>query len=423
MNTQKQLPLWGALTGYAIGWLWVCCFFLGFSDVNGVLPWFAPIFTAAFFLWAGFLLKDHGACSREHYFWFGCAALLSAAIGMNRCRAVDAWAWIALHGCAGYWVICRGGLLTEGKSGPLLPLDLLDAFLLSPFGGFFLRVSTVFSALRDFLRTLRGDREHTDASLKSLGISAVVILAAVPIFLVSGDLLGQADQSFAEIFRSFLDFFAFRWQLPAFLPGFALRFAFGIPVGAYLFGLVGSTYRAEHPRFDSTEFLRTMEGLRFAPAWAFSFVLIAFNCLYLLFFGVQASHLCSAFFGIIPGKLTAAQYAREGFFQLCKVMVINFGILGAAAKCSLPMRKIPKLKIPAVILMTQSIFLAVTAAGKLALYISRFGFTPLRLLSGWAILNLTAGCILALCSLKKNCDAIRKWIFFAAATFTILAFY
>ena len=75
------------------------------------------------------------------------------------------------------------------------------------------------------------------------------------------------------------------------------------------------------------------------------------------------------------------------------------------------------------VLMVQSIFLAVTAGAKLWLYISRFGFTPLRLLSAWGVIVLTAGCVLMLRTLATEKKSFRLWLYFAAVSFTALCFY
>ena len=73
--------------------------------------------------------------------------------------------------------------------------------------------------------------------------------------------------------------------------------------------------------------------------------------------------------------------------------------------------------------MAESLLLAVTAASKLWLYIDRFGFTPRRLLSSWAVLVLAAGCVLAIASLRRPCRAAQKWIWFAAGSFALLCLY
>ena len=71
-------------------------------------------------------------------------------------------------------------------------------------------------------------------------------------------------------------------------------------------------------------------------------------------------------------------FAMSESVQLCAVMAINFfliWLLSILAKQNRAGKWLQGL------LMVQSIFLAVTAGAKLWLYISRFGFTPLRLLS------------------------------------------
>ena len=153
-------------------------------------------------------------------------------------------------------------------------------------------------------------------------------------------------------------------------------------------------------------------------------MLCCFIALYLLFFCVQAGHLFGAFYGNVPGSLTAAQYAREGFFQLCAVMAINIGLLAFAAKFTpIPVRNHGFLKGSSLVLLIQSLLLAVTAAARLWLYISRFGFTPKRLLGVWAVMVLAVGCALAMVNIFRPRKVIGKWILFAAGTFTVLCLY
>ena len=145
-----------------------------------------------------------------------------------------------------------------------------------------------------------------------------------------------------------------------------------------------------------------------------------FAGLYVLFFLVQAGNLLAAFRGQIPGTLTAAKYARSGFFQLCLVMGINFLLLELGSLLAVRNRTGVILS---AVLMVQSLLLAVTAGAKLWLYIHRFGFTPLRLLSAWAVVTLSAGCIFTLLHLAGKAHSFRRWLYFAVLTFTALCFY
>ena len=101
-------------------------------------------------------------------------------------------------------------------------------------------------------------------------------------------------------------------------------------------------------------------------------------------------------------------------------MAINFLLVGLGNLLTKDPRR---LVLPCQILMVQSIFLAVSAAGKLLLYIRRFGFTPLRLLSFWAVLVLTAGCLMVIATLRRKKNTLRLWLWFSSFTFTALCFY
>lgn len=112
---------------------------------------------------------------------------------------------------------------------------------------------------------------------------------------------------------------------------------------------------------------------------------------------MQGSYLFGAFRHRLPAGFTVAQYARQGFFQLCMVMGVNFLLLWLVTHSSRALNRPGR--IMCTVLLAQSILLAVTALSKLALYIACFGFTPLRLQSSWLVCVLLAGCAAWLVSL------------------------
>lgn len=418
MTETKKLPLWAALTSYLLGGLWICCLF-GYPWTHQGEEYTLLIFACAFFPWASCCMnsKTHHP---EHWFWMLCTFAIGVAIACKRMHAVDAWGYLAMHGFAAYWVVCYSGMLIGKETSAFFPLDGLETLVLAPFGGFFLRIITILQAITaGFRKLLR--REN---SRKNLLVSLAILAAAFPLLLVVGNLLGQADRAFADLTNAFLNLFRWKQELPLWLTNCFFYLLFGLPVGAYLCGLIGSCLKQGASRFSAPTITQSLEHLRIAPMGTLCTALGAFLALYLLFFGVQASHLLGAFFGNVPGTLTAAQYAREGFFQLCTVMGINFLLLALSAKLGIiGMREHKGLRLCGYALMVESLFLAITAASKLILYIHRFGFTPLRLLSFWGILVLSAGCLLAICSLRKPCNAVQKLVWFAAATFTLLCFF
>ena len=66
---------------------------------------------------------------------------------------------------------------------------------------------------------------------------------------------------------------------------------------------------------------------------------------------------------------------------------------------------------------------AVIAFSKLLLYISCFGFTPLRLQSSWLVCVLFIGCVCAVYSLLSGKKSFRVWMMFGAVTLALLHLY
>lgn len=99
------------------------------------------------------------------------------------------WQWMVWHLFAVWYVLARCGMLAQGQSGSLAPLDALAGFVLLPFGNFFLRARTVFAALRTHLQDRTGTRK----------VLHLIVTAAVTLALcgVAWGLLAAADANFA----------------------------------------------------------------------------------------------------------------------------------------------------------------------------------------------------------------------------------
>ncbi|MBQ1890595.1 MAG: DUF4173 domain-containing protein, partial [Selenomonas sp.] len=81
------------------------------------------------------------------------------------------------------------------------------------------------------------------------------------------------------------------------------------------------------------------------------------------------------------------------------------------------------LRVLSLIILAESMVFAVIALSKLALYISVYGFTPLRLQSSWLVCTLFAGCALWAYNIVTGRPAFRKWMYFGAVTLSLLALY
>lgn len=399
---KKQFFL--AFAGYFIGWL----YWKTMLD-----QWPVLIFTAAFFAWGAAMGYGRQNRGPMHGFWASVAALIALAMTLKRCNATVGWSLLALHAAAVLWVLSYFGADRGGEDVLNFAWDCLEGFLLLPFGNFFGRIKDTVAAAAALWKPLRG--ENSKKRRQSFWLALLCLAGAFPLLSLVSDLLGQADAGFETLMEGVRGLF--QWKLSENVWEELFLFALGLPVGAYLYGLLRGAAGKQEIRTVSPA---SAEGFRVLPPLGANLVWGLFAALYCLFFGVQAGNLFAVFSGHVPGTLTAADYARSGFFQLCGVMAINFGLVWLLGLLTKPTRAGKWLQ---GLLMVQSILLAVTAGAKLWLYISRFGFTPLRLLSAWAVLVLAVGCLLVLRALVWGKKGFRPWLYFAAASFTALCFY
>ena len=369
---ERKRTFFLALSSYFIGYLYVCCMLFGFTDSDSAVEWYALLFAAVFALWGNEIGKEKKPLGKDRLLFLAAMLLIALAISLGRCNATGGWEILALHGAAALWGLYRmGGDL--GLEEPLfLVRDTIAALLLLPFGSFFLRIRTVFQGLVSCFRSAA--RPADKKRRQSILIVVLCLLAALPVLIGTAKLLTQADENFGAFLSGIGSIF--QWTLPDSAVTQLIRVLLSLPVGAYLYGLLAGSACRSAP--DAAAAKGKIAGMQRLPAAAACGVWGMFAALYVLFFLVQANNLLAVFRGEVPGTLTAANYARSGFFQLCLVMGINFLLLGLGKLLTPQSRAGIWL---AGILMVQSLLLAVTAGAKLGLYIHRFGFTPLRLLS------------------------------------------
>lgn len=406
---RPPLPGWmvpAALVSWLWGWAYARGLLFGF-EYRAV---FMGLFCLAFFAGVeGMCRAAARPASGESRLWLALWGLLAADYifkisALYYYDAVQTWEFFALHLAAAYWVLARTGSLTEGRTGPFLPLDGLRALVTVPFGNFFLRIRVLGRALTDWLRDRAGRKKG------NFWAGVVTLCVAVPVLALAAGLLSSADDAFGAALENF-----FRWvTLPEAVFTEIMYFAVGLPVGAYLFGLAAGALKKAPDPARGSRLRAEAEKLRLAPGGALGLCLAMLLALYLLFFSIQLNYLTGGFIGHLPEGFTAAEYARRGFFELCAVVVLNFSVLTAAAKTSrTPLRQSPVLKGLAAALCLSNLLFAAVGASKMFLYIRRFGFTPNRIVSGWFILVLAVLTVLALVSIFRPFPVVRA----AAAVF------
>ena len=417
----------------------ICAFLMYLLAFCYIQMLFAPLTDAVWLciFCAGFVCMTELLCrgrprSRESWIWLACLLVLigfrirlcaeAARYGKNApVHAISAeLSFFLLHAYAVYWVLSRSGTLLGGGSGHLLPLDALDGVIIFPFRHFFLRIRTVIYTLPHLRR--EGDGEKRSAAARA-GIFAAV-LAACALLILALRALSDADTRFGEAVSGLLAALTPDWN-DITLVSFLFKLFLSLPVGAYLFGLLAGTARLEPQQLRARggRFEASLEKLRHVPTGILAAAAAVFAAVYLAFFGLQASYLFGAFTRTVPEGYTVAEYARQGFFSLCRVMAVNFALLWLITRTGVQQPRAQQLRILCTVLLAQSLLFAVIAASKLTLYITSYGFTPLRLQSAWLIVVLTAGCCCALYSLWSGKRTFRFWALFSGVTLALLHLY
>ena len=298
------------------------------------------------------------------YFWLGTFLLVSACMQFIPSSLMGLQN-LFVHGAAVYWTLCAAGCLAEQKTGSFLPLDVLSGFIILPFGNFFKKIRVIFHAL---CKSKSGKR----AAAAALGGAICLVIFAFVL-----PLLSAADAGFQLLLANFFDWFNRNCLL------FCARFALSLPVSAWLYGLVyGCVHREGTDVISPEQVRKSGKSLRILPLTTVYTAVGGVCAAYFVFILLQGQYLFGGFFGKIPLSFSVAEYARSGFFELCRISAINLGILlcanifGRIAHCESRV-----LRALNTALCALSLLLVSTAFAKMALYIGTFGLTPKRVLA------------------------------------------
>ncbi len=361
-------------SGFESIFAWLCLLFgyllcRAFPLPDNPLGMFIVIF-AALCITAAALFKKRGA--------FGTSAITSAALcvifGAAMFISADPFAqFFAFLGSVlgySYFVYTATGNKIEKGFSELLPIDFVKVLFIMPFKCFGKLWAAMFS------------RKKSGSLIWKILLGAAV--AIVPTFLIVSLL------SYDKGFTSLLE------KVFYFLKDFSLiSHLFSLSVGGivamYVFGMyVSCTEKECEYTVTGEACMGLFEKVRFLPALTTAVALIPLAVVYIFFFVSQWQYYVSGFSGALPEGLSYADYARNGFFELCAVSAINFFILFAV---SLFMKRQGKsesilLKTANVVISLMTLVLITTAMAKMVLYIQSYGLTQKRVVSSWFMILL-----------------------------------
>lgn len=392
-----------ALVFYGLGYFYLR---YGFSGIDRLL---GGLFTLAYAAAVGgyFLLK-HVRPAKFSWFWLAALLSMGLSFALFRNESLLGFDILVLHGLALYWPICAAGAALRGGTSALLPFDFVNSAFVLPFGNFTAQVRCLFGGWRRTKAEGLGKRILT--ALLGVVILFVLLALVVPQLYRADEMFARALSSVAEVL----------WSIQ-FEPDVLLILA--LPVGAYLFGLAyGCANRRHTGHIHPAGLAEAGADARLIPNGALYIALGGVCAVYALFIAVQFWDLFSAFAGRLSGTERYSEFAREGFFELCRVAAINgLVLLGADLLAKKGRADSRALRIFNAVLVALTLLILASAARKMLLYIQVYGLTAKRVLT-MAFMTMLAVLFGGIAVWqKREFNLIRLAVGFAAALFCLLA--
>lgn len=257
------------------------------------------------------------------------------------------------------------------------------------------------------------------ARTKNLKYAVLGLLITIPLTLVVAALLMSADDGVAEILNSLIG------SLFPNLLRLSWRLILAVLLSCLLLSVLYTCARERGViRVNDEECERRLSKRRIAPSILLCAGVLPVCILYCIFIYSQAGYLFAAFSHRLPEGFSYAQYARQGFFELCALSVINLAIIIALQLLAKENeRRSISIRVMSLILCAFTLFILATAFRKMVLYIERFGLTPLRFYTSWFMVLLTVLFILLIIWIcRRSVPIFRNTLIIFTIWFALLVF-
>lgn len=245
----------------------------------------------------------------------------------------------------------------------------------------------------------KSDRKHDPKKVDSV-VSGVLIGGAIAIVIIA--LFASMDSYFSSFIFKFLDIFDLDLSnLILFVISFIFIFSVGVNVYKY--------------REEKVAEIKIKDG---DPITA-NVVLGIINFVFVLYLISVISRITNNFLGI-PVDYTYAGYAREGFFQLLAITVINFVVITYLIYKTKLVKSNKTVRTLIYVLVGFSVLLIFTSYYKMALYVTHYGLTTLRLqVVLFLSMDLIMFVMLVVKTLKSMSDDMVKYFLVAITTYIL----
>ena len=265
-----------------------------------------------------------------------------------------------------YFVYASSGNKFKASFSNFIIADFLKSAVLLPF--------KYLSKGEMLIAVFQG---KTKKSMKLLLKLIIGLAAAIPTAVVL--LLLLYDASFESLINRIFDF-----DIVTVLSHVASLF-YAVFIGMFIYSIYISSVDGRDIPFLTEEKITQRETkIRFSPVTTSVAASVPLLAVYVIFFISQWKYYISGFTGVLPKDFSYAEYAREGFFQLCAVSAINLVFIALIIAFSKKSRFYSlTIKALTCIFSAFTLVLISTAIAKMVMYINYYGLTQKRVYATW----------------------------------------
>jgi len=240
-----------------------------------------------------------------------------------------------------------------------------------------------FKAITDIFKSLFASKsKNTMSTLLKIGFG--LLLACVPTAIIVA--LLSYDSDFSTLLSSIFSFNELFSHLFSLL--------LGIPFAMCIYSLLLCAHDGRCRDIGNKEWVSELSGSsKVIPSLSALGAVVPMLFVYVVFFISQWKYFISAFLDKVPENINVADYARNGFFELCGVSAINLIIiiLLSVIVCGNVIKRVLSS-----VLSVFTLVLIATAISKMVLYIDRYGLTRMRVYPFWFMVLLAVVFIIIL---------------------------
>ncbi|AYE35224.1 DUF4153 domain-containing protein [Clostridium septicum] len=254
------------------------------------------------------------------------------------------------------------------------------------------------------------DKVEKQSNIKSITLGLFI---SVPILIILSIILAGADNMFNYYIANMVNYINIDNIVTV-----VFKLLVSLVVMAFLFGLYYS-FECKNKNVKEIKF----KNVKYFNELTVVTMLIAIGVLYIVFTKIQVSYLYLN--SVLPQEFDFSSYAREGFFQLVFIVIINLLLITfLKSETNVTSNKVGQILKGLYTLITLlSINMAISAIYKMSLYISAFGYTRLRILVQVFTVFLCLILVFLIFNIWKNKNLLKPVIIVGAIIYVGLNYF